>query len=77
MLSFALEAFGFFEVLDLFSRSVPFSVPTLSSEDNASAPWPSAFDPSALVDALQGLQNTVASQGAGLVALTSRLDDAG
>ena len=37
MLSFALEAFGFFKVFDPFSRLVLLSVPTLSSEDNASA----------------------------------------
>ena len=39
--------------------------------------WPPAFDPSAMVGAIQGLQATIASQGAGLAALTCRFDDAG
>ena len=55
----------------LCSSGHPFLL-LLSLEDNASA-----FDPSALVDALQDLQSSVASQGAGLAALTRCLDDAG
>ena len=45
-----------------------------------SSPQPTrvaAFDPSALVHAIQGLQATVATLGAGQEALTQRFNDAG
>ena len=39
--------------------------------------WVAAFDPSALVDAIEGLQAIVVTLGAGQEALTQRFNDAG